>query len=66
MRKFVGHETSVLSDISSLTALLLYPVRNKYIGIMSAAIIAIAAKDDLFPVWRKHGKCIKSIAMSYL
>ena len=43
---------------------LLYPICNKHICITSAAVISIATPNNFFPIWRKHGKGIKRIAVS--
>src|SRR6266496_2039532 len=46
--------------------LLFNPICYKYIGISCAAIITVAAPNDLFTIGREHGKSIKDITVSYL
>ena len=43
-----------------------HPVCNKNIRIPRAAVISIAAEDQLFTVGAKHGECIKTVVMADL
>src|SRR5712664_2992973 len=45
---------------------LIHPIRYKYIGVMAATVITIAAEHDLSAIRRKHGESIKTLIPAYL
>src|SRR5437868_2684417 len=48
-----------------ITDTLFNPVCNKYIGIMSAAVVSVTTENNFFTIGAKHRKCIEAVIPAY-